>query len=260
MHSRSQEHGLLNPAFVKIRIFAPAQTLAKSLDLRAELLDLVLKILPHLLSSAYLKKLSRIKSCLLYDASIHSNFKAGLGSWDMAEQLVKERVTRWLLAIRPNWWKFLVCCLLLGVWLRVDSSGKKQLPRSEAAMAEATDLGPITLQLDGHHLTFEDCVWLPGPSSLSSCMKETPIFCFLKSGIENVSLPMSCNKITRVPVQTFRRQLVVFSFSSFVLNFLQVASQTSLTTCKSFQILCSKCYLELNFNISHWLSLKLIHF
>ncbi|KAH9532024.1 hypothetical protein CY35_19G067200 [Sphagnum magellanicum] len=40
-------------------------------------------------------------------------------------------------------------------------SGKKQLPRSEAAMAEATDLGPITLQLDGHHLTFEDCVWLP---------------------------------------------------------------------------------------------------
>ncbi|CAK9215092.1 unnamed protein product [Sphagnum jensenii] len=45
--------------------------------------------------------------------------------------------------------------------MRVDSSGKKQLPRSEAAMAEATDLGPITLQLDGHHLTFEDCVWLP---------------------------------------------------------------------------------------------------
>jgi hypothetical protein len=117
--------------------------------------------------------------------------------------------------------------------LRVDSSGKKQLPRSEAAMAEATDLGPITLQLDGHHLTFEDCVWLPGPSSLSSCMKETPIFCFLKSGIENVSLPMGCNKITRVPVQTFRRQLV--SFSSFVLNFLQVASQISLTTCKSFR-------------------------
>jgi hypothetical protein len=44
---------------VKIRIFAPAQTLAKSLDLRAELLDLVLKILPNLLSSAYLKKLSQ---------------------------------------------------------------------------------------------------------------------------------------------------------------------------------------------------------
>ncbi len=41
---------------MKIRIFAPAQTLAKSLDLRAELLDLVLKILPNLLSSAYFKK------------------------------------------------------------------------------------------------------------------------------------------------------------------------------------------------------------
>lgn len=65
---------------MKIRIFAPAQTLAKSLDLRAELLDLVLKFLPNLLSSAYLKKLSRIKNCLLYDASIQSNFKAGLGS------------------------------------------------------------------------------------------------------------------------------------------------------------------------------------
>ncbi len=82
--------GCWSPAFVKIRIFAPAQTLAKSLDLRAELLDLVLKILPNLLSSAYLKKLSSIKSCLLYDVSIHSNFKAGLGSWDMAEQLVKK--------------------------------------------------------------------------------------------------------------------------------------------------------------------------
>lgn len=203
--------GCWSPAFVKIRIFAPAQTLAKSLDLRAELLDLVLKILPNLLSSAYFKK--TVKDQELFTLWCFYPFK--LQSWF--------GIMRWSLAIRPNWWKFLVCCLLLGVWLRVDSSGKKQLPRSEAAMAEATDLGPITLQLDGHHLTFEDCVWLPGPSSLSSCMKETPIFCFLKSGIENVSLPMSCNKITRVPVQTFRRQLVVFSFSSFVLNFLQVA-------------------------------------
>ncbi len=41
--------GCWSPAFVKIRIFAPAWTLAKSLDLRAELLDLVLKILPNLL-------------------------------------------------------------------------------------------------------------------------------------------------------------------------------------------------------------------
>ncbi|KAL3691521.1 hypothetical protein R1sor_005172 [Riccia sorocarpa] len=38
---------------------------------------------------------------------------------------------------------------------------KKRLPRSEAAMAEAADLGPIQLQLDGHHLTFDGGEWHP---------------------------------------------------------------------------------------------------
>ncbi|KAL2623384.1 hypothetical protein R1flu_003589 [Riccia fluitans] len=38
---------------------------------------------------------------------------------------------------------------------------KKRLPRSEAAMAEAADLGPIHLQLDGHRLTFQSGEWQP---------------------------------------------------------------------------------------------------
>jgi hypothetical protein len=39
---------------------------------------------------------------------------------------------------------------------------KKRLPRSEAAMVVASDLGPISLQLDNHKLTFDDCEWTPG--------------------------------------------------------------------------------------------------
>jgi hypothetical protein len=39
---------------------------------------------------------------------------------------------------------------------------KKRLPRSEAAMVVASDLGPICLQLDNHRLTFDDCEWTPG--------------------------------------------------------------------------------------------------
>ncbi|KAL2622469.1 hypothetical protein R1flu_002674 [Riccia fluitans] len=38
---------------------------------------------------------------------------------------------------------------------------KKRLPKSEAAMAEAADLGPIHMQLDGHRLTFGGGEWQP---------------------------------------------------------------------------------------------------
>ncbi|KAH9573062.1 hypothetical protein CY35_02G186900, partial [Sphagnum magellanicum] len=38
---------------------------------------------------------------------------------------------------------------------------KKRLPRSEAAMVVASDLGPISLQLNNHRLTFDDCEWTP---------------------------------------------------------------------------------------------------
>lgn len=43
---------------------------------------------------------------------------------------------------------------------------KHTLPRSEAAMVAAADLGPITLRLDNYSLTFEDCQWTPGANFL----------------------------------------------------------------------------------------------
>ncbi|KAG0560985.1 hypothetical protein M758_9G029600 [Ceratodon purpureus] len=38
---------------------------------------------------------------------------------------------------------------------------KNTLPRSEAAMLAASDLGPIHVHLDNYRLTFEDCMWTP---------------------------------------------------------------------------------------------------
>ncbi|KAL3693343.1 hypothetical protein R1sor_006994 [Riccia sorocarpa] len=46
-------------------------------------------------------------------------------------------------------------------WYYVSGDRKKRLPRSEAAMAEAADLGPIQLQIDGHRLTFDGSEWHP---------------------------------------------------------------------------------------------------
>jgi hypothetical protein len=46
---------------------------------------------------------------------------------------------------------------------------KKPKPRSEAAKAEAAELGPVVLELEGNRLTFEDGAWRSGKRRTGVC-------------------------------------------------------------------------------------------
>lgn len=90
------------------------------------------------------------------------------GSWGLTAM----GIFRWVLDF-TKWCIYTINSLRsikILIWLDVRHSlrsvllcrQKNTLPRSEAALQAAADLGPIHVNLGSYRLTFEDCFWTPG--------------------------------------------------------------------------------------------------